>query len=279
LWFHIRNSFFPDYNIAQGGIQLKLAEIIREMERTAPPELAEEGDNIGLLLGDGEQEVRKVLVALDVTDAVVKDAATEGCDLIIAHHPMIYMPLKSLDFASPTPRKIRDLIKHDISVYCAHTNLDKARGGVSDCLVAALGLEGSISPLIPEGDGVGIGRVVELPGRRSLFGLAEQAQKALNLPHIRYTGEPDKIVRKIAVCGGDGTGSRYVSAAISQGCDAYLTGDLRYHVAEDALAAGLGMVDLTHYASELPVLAYLRERLTTAFPSLHISVAKSAPPF
>ncbi|MCL1877310.1 MAG: Nif3-like dinuclear metal center hexameric protein, partial [Defluviitaleaceae bacterium] len=124
----------------------KIAKIINEW---SPECCAEEWDNVGLLIGDAAQPVRKVLVALDATEAVIGEAVAGNFDFIITHHPLIYDPLKKITSADPTGRKILTLIRNNIGLYCAHTNLDKAPGGVNDCLAEKLSLN-KITPLIPE---------------------------------------------------------------------------------------------------------------------------------
>lgn len=224
--------------------------IIEQFEAWAPANTAEEWDNVGLLIGDAAQPVEKILVALDATEEVIKEAVTGGFDFIITHHPLVYNPIKSITTADRTGRKIISLIKNGIGCFCAHTNLDKAQGGVNDCLAEKIGLSG-LSPLEDES---GLGRVGELTDEISLSYLAGRVKTALGLDAVRFAGDPGKSIKKIAICGGDGSGSRYVNAAIAKNCDVYITGDLRYHIVQESLEQNLAFIDVTHYASENPVI-------------------------
>ncbi|MCL2388581.1 MAG: Nif3-like dinuclear metal center hexameric protein [Defluviitaleaceae bacterium] len=278
--------------------------IVKQFEEWAPTHLAEEWDNVGLLIGDETQPVRKALVALDATEGVIQEAISGGYDFIICHHPLVYNPIKRVTTADSVGRKIIALLKNGIGCFCAHTNLDKAIGGVNDCLAEKIGLQ-DLTPLIPETTFViprfpedeiqnhidtskfpvtlikphsvcGIGRVGELPNELTLTQLAEHVKTVLNLDVIRYSGDAGKIVKKIGICGGDGSGERYVNAAIGQKCDAYITGDLRYHGVQDALESGIGLLDITHYGGEVLVVDAIVSRLRNAADSAGFSSGKTA---
>lgn len=253
-------------------------KIMQILEEWAPAARAEEWDNVGLLIGDAGQEVRKVLVALDATEAVIEEAVAGGFDFIITHHPLIYNPVKRVTVADYVGKKIIALIKHGIGCFCAHTNLDKAVGGVSDLLAEKIGLEG-VMPLIPEpGQGpqeppspqVGIGRVGFLKEETTLADFSQKVKAALGLPSVRLSGDSSKKIKKIALCGGDGSGARYIEAAISQKCDLYITGDLRYHAVAEALENGITFIDITHYGGEILIVNAIAARLKNhveIFPS------------
>ncbi|MCL1844227.1 MAG: Nif3-like dinuclear metal center hexameric protein [Defluviitaleaceae bacterium] len=238
--------------------------IIKIMNEWAPENRADEWDNVGLLIGDAGQVVHKILVALDVTEAVVNEAVTGGFDFIISHHPLVYNPIKRVTSADSTGRKMIALIKHGIGCFCAHTNLDKAVGGVNDCLAKKIGISPA-EPLIAEEDGFGIGRVGYLNEGIPFLQLVSHVKNALNLKNIRFSGNPEKIVKKIGMCGGDGSSSRYIGAAIEKNCDAYITGDLRYHCVQDALESGIALIDITHYCGEIIVIDAIVSRLQLAF--------------
>jgi len=274
--------------------------IIRQFDEWAPQACAEDWDNVGLLIGDAAQPVKKILVALDATEEVINEAISGGFDFIISHHPLVYNPIKRITSVDSTGRKIIALIKNGIGCFCAHTNLDKAIGGVNDCLAEKIGL-GNLTPLIycersqisasandkstlnsavqkfdavrglTEGvDNLGIGRVGFLSEKMTLSQLAEHVKTALNLPSLRYSGDTNKLIKKIGICGGDGSGSRYIDAAIKQNCDVYITGDLRYHCVQEALETGIAFLDITHYGGEIPIVDEIVSRLKNhieIFPS------------
>jgi dinuclear metal center YbgI/SA1388 family protein len=231
---------------------------------------AEKWDNVGLLVGDGCATVRKILVALDATEAVVAEAIGGGFDFLITHHPLIYNPIKQINAADATGKKIIALIKNNIGCYCAHTNLDKTFGGVNDCLAEKLGLT-NISALVPEEfSGLcheksfppfGFGRIGILPDETTLEKFAVHVKNSLEIPSLRYAGEGSKKIKKVGVCGGNGTGAPYMDAAIKQNCDVYVTGDLRHHCVHEALEHGIALMDVTHYGSEVHVVEAIVSRL------------------
>jgi len=247
--------------------------IIDEFEKWSPMAYAEEWDNVGLLVGSASWTVKKILVALDVTDAVIHEAITGDFDFIICHHPLIYNPVKRVTDDDSTGRKIVALIKNGIGCYCAHTNLDKAIGGVNDCLAKKIGLQNAV-PLIPEEcpgadgfpaeAGAGIGRVGFLPAKTTLAEFFAELKISLGISAMRFCGDGAKKIEKVGICGGDGSGQRYIDAAVSHGCDAYVTGDLRYHAAQDAVESGLALVDITHYGGEIFVLDEIIARIKNA---------------
>ncbi|WP_409270682.1 Nif3-like dinuclear metal center hexameric protein [Neobacillus sp. SCS-31] len=329
-------------------------ELIRLMESFSPKEYAMEGDRIGLQIGQLNRPVDKVLIALDLVEEVVDEAIEKGVQLIIAHHPPIYRPLAKLATDTAQGRIFEKLIKHDISVYAAHTNLDVATGGVNDMLSEALGLENSevlvptyeeqlkkivvfvphehagqvmeamgnagagaignyshcsfstggtgrflpgegtnpfigsegkveeveevrIETIVPErlakkvvsamtkahpyeepaydiyplenkGATLGLGRIGTIK-EITLREFAEKVKTDLGVEAVRVVGNLDAKVKKVAVLGGDG--NKYFSHAKFKGADVYVTGDIYYHVAQDALMLGLNIVDPGHNVEKI----------------------------
>ncbi|MNI06674.1 putative GTP cyclohydrolase 1 type 2 [compost metagenome] len=329
--------------------------VIQLFEQWVPKHYAMPDDKIGLQLGTLQKDIRKVLIALDVTDEVVEEAIHIGADLIIAHHAIIFRALAHLQTDTPHGRLYEKLIKHDIAVYIAHTNLDVADGGVNDMLSAALGLEisghledvhteklqklvvfvpqthdeavrnalftagagwigkysrcsfnipgeGTFQPeagakpfigeagrlervqevrietIVPEslqrkavqamlkahpyeevaydlypmdlkGRVFGLGRVGRLPETVTLRELAERAKEVYGVPAVRVVGDLSQPVRKVAVLGG--SGGRYVRHAQFAGADVLVTGDIDYHTAHDALAAGMTIIDVGHNVEKI----------------------------
>ena len=332
-------------------------QIIEEFEKWSPKYLAMEGDPIGLHVGTLNKKIERVLVTLDVNEKVADEAISKGAGLIIAHHPPIFRPLKSLQTDFPQGRLMEKLIKHDIAVYAAHTNLDVAQGGVNDLLAEALGLEKTevlvptyeaelvkIAVFVPEshedavrealgkagagsigdyeycsytmsGRGrfrptadanpyigesgkmevteeskvevvirktekdraikamiaahpyeevaydvftlenkevpMGLGRVGHLETEMSLLEFAERVKERLDVPAARMVGNPETTVKKVAVLGGDG--NKYIQQAKRAGADVYVTGDLYFHVAQDAEAMGLSVIDPGHHVEKVMI--------------------------
>ncbi|MBD8069174.1 Nif3-like dinuclear metal center hexameric protein [Bacillus sp. PS06] len=227
-------------------------EVIQLFETFSPKKLALEGDKIGLQLGTLNKKVQQVMIALDVTEEVVEEAISKNVDLIIAHHPLIFRPLKHIQTDTAVGRIVETCIKHDIAIYAAHTNLDVAEGGVNDLLANALQLEQLqiLSPSYTEqGKEYGLGRIGNLSTEMTLSEFADHVKVALGVNGVRVVGVLDKMIKKVAVLGGDG--NKYISEAKFKGADVLVTGDLYYHVAHDALMMGLSVVDPGHHIEQI----------------------------
>lgn len=230
----------------------------------APRELAESWDNVGLLVGDPEAEVRRVLVALDVTPQVVAEAIEKDCQLIAAHHPVMncaWHQVQTVRTDDRQGRVLTELIRHGIAAICMHTNLDAAEGGVNDQLAWALGLTDTI-PLNEQK----IGRIGTLSCEKPLEQFLHDVVKSLGCRGLRYRsgGRP---VRRVAV--GGGACGEYIPQALAQGCDTFVTSDLRYNDFLDT--QGLNLIDAGHFPTEDVVCAEVVRRLQKAFPDIRVS--------
>lgn len=329
-------------------------EIIQLFEQFAPKRLAMEGDKIGLQIGRLNKKIKRVMIALDVLENVIDEAIEKNVELIIAHHPPIFRPLKSINMDTVQGRVIEKLIKHDITVYAAHTNLDVTKGGVNDLLAAALGIENAevlvptlneklvklvvfvpashaediravlgstgagfignysdcsfsttgtgrflplehtnpyigetgqleevdevrIETIVPEsslnkvvsamlkvhpyeevaydvyplenkGEVLGLGRIGTI-NEMTLLEFAEVVKTALEVESVRVVGDLQSKVKKVAVLGGDG--NKYYTHAKFKGADVYVTGDIYYHTAHDAMMEGLKMIDPGHNVEKI----------------------------
>jgi dinuclear metal center YbgI/SA1388 family protein len=329
--------------------------IIQAFEQFSPKAYAVEGDKIGLQIGTLNKPVKKIMIALDVLEPVVDEAINNKVDLIISHHPLIFKPIKVLRTDTSYGRAIEKLIKHDITVYTAHTNLDVTTGGVNDMMAEALGLTETrvlaetgtellkkLVVFVPEeqaelvreaigqagaghighyshcsftsngmgafkpGDkadpyigkqgemeyvdevkiesvfpaslqkkvlramekahpyeevaydlydmasraaSYGLGRIGDLNESVTLDEFAEKVKDAFDVKTVRVVGEATKEVKRVAVLGGDG--NKYMSAALHQGADVFVTGDVYYHVAHDAMMEGLAMIDPGHNVEKI----------------------------
>ncbi|NLI12133.1 MAG: Nif3-like dinuclear metal center hexameric protein [Peptococcaceae bacterium] len=344
---------------------VKCEAIFRLIEEMAPRSMAESWDNAGLQAGDPRAEVARALLTLDVNLDVAREALEKGAGLIISHHPMLFKPLESIDLSRPAGELIGFLIKNNITVYAAHTNLDSAAGGVNDILAARLGLQklavlqqsgqvryvklavfvpedhaagvrdaiagagagwignysdctfmtrgtGTFKPLaganpylgktgeleqveeikletiVPtgiinrviqamlkahpyeevaydlyplenRGPSYGLGRVGELPRQLTFSQFMEQVKTVLRLPALRTGGQPAAGVKKVAVCGG--SGADLWPAALKAGADTIVTGDIKYHVAQEMLDAGLKFIDAGHHGTEAVIMPVLQDFL------------------
>lgn len=260
----------------------KVEHIMKCMEEIAPPELAESWDNVGLMVGDSKKEVKKILVALDAIPEVIAEAIEENADMIVTHHPfLLFQKIKAIQKNTPLGKKIYDLIENEIAVFSAHTNLDIVDGGINDILAEKLNLQSvdvlEVTQENPDGTKVGLGRVGKLQEEMSLLSFARLAKDTFPVGDIlRVVGDKDMKVKTVALCGG--SGASFVSQANRQGADVYITGDMKYHEAQDAKELGLAIIDLTHYASEVVVVDVLAKRLQQYVEahgfSVEISISK-----
>ncbi len=242
-----------------------LRDVIAALERLYPPQTAQSWDQVGLVTGDPEQPVHRILVAVDPTAEVIGQGQEWGCDLIITHHPLLLRGVHSIAASTAKGSALQRLILGDIALYCAHTNADVAEAGVGYALAAACGLTTTQSLTIE--DGQELGRVGDLPVSMSLHDFAAGLGRAL--PHtpvgMRISGPREAMVQRIAVLGGAGDGA--FEAVVDSGADVYVTADLRHHPASEAREqAALGdgtpyLIDAGHYASEAVWLPVLAERL------------------
>ena len=226
-------------------------------------------DNAGFLCGDAAAEVRRVLVALDITDGVIAEAAGFGAELIVSHHPVCFTPMKSVTTDDLTGRKFAAMLRGGISAICMHTNLDAAPGGVNDALCAALGAE-NLGLLDPEHDTMSrLCRFAE-PMEHGAF--LAHVKSALGANGLRFAG-PEKPVRIFGVCGG--AGADFIPAAAERGCDAYITADVKHHQFLMADELGIALVDAGHFSTENVVVPVLAAWLGGRFPELDIRMAGS----
>lgn len=351
-------------------------DIINKIEQWAPPYLAYDWDNVGLQIGSKTDKTKKVMVTLDVVEAVVDEAIDHGVNLIIAHHPLLFKPFHTIDFDSVKGKVIKKIITHQITVYAAHTNLDIAQGGVNDLLSdtlqlnkkshlvttyeeklyklvvyvpkthantlrQALGDDGfgyignyshcsfntegtgtfmprdgtdpfigskntiefvnevkietlikkaeikaalqtmhahhpyeevayDLYPLAQPGERFGLGVVGELKDAMTLDALCEHVKATFHLEALRVTGNSDTIVQKVAILGG--SGEKFIQQANQKGVDVFITGDMTFHQAQDALEMGLSIIDPGHYIEEIMKHA-TRDYLKQDYPEMDCIVS------
>ena len=241
---------------------LKVQSIADAMNRWAPSKLAEEWDNVGLLVGDPSAEVKKILVCLDVSLKALEQAVELNAQMIVSHHPMIFRSLKNVRLDRPMGRRLNALIKHDIAVFAAHTNLDSALGGVNDVLAAKLGLV-DVKPL----DETRLGR---LTTAMSAVEFAEHVKRALGADYVRLSDAGDFPIKKVGICGG--AGADFIMNAKFYGADAFVTGDVKYHEAQSAVDNGIHVIDAGHFATEHPIVEVIANRLRAEFPQIEVTV-------
>lgn len=247
-------------------------DVFAAMDVIAPMKNLHKGDNSGLLVGDGDAPVSKVLFALDVTCEVVREAAEKGAEVIVAHHPVIFHPLYTLDEKNPACLAL----KHGIACICFHSPLDMADGGINDIIfdmldpALKLKKQSVLEPVHPDGRGYGwvcaVGNEI-MPDRLGML-----LKDIFGNKVVRYTNS-GKAVKKLAFCSGGAGGN--LSLAIAAGADAYITGDVKHDQWITARNSGIALYDCGHFHTEDIAIPYLIKRFEEAMPGLELVRAKS----
>jgi dinuclear metal center YbgI/SA1388 family protein len=244
-----------------------IGEIVERLESFAPSALAEDWDNVGLLVGSPDWPATRILTCLTVTPATVTEALEERVELIVAHHPLPFHPLRTITTATTAGRLLLQLISARIGVYSPHTAFDSAQAGINQHLAIGLGLQ-QIEPLMPlantpESD-VGSGRVGSVGEGLSLLELAQRVKAFLGLESVRMVGGDDQPVNRVAIA--CGSGGALLPTAIQRGCDGLVSGEIGFHGCLEAEARGVGLVLPGHFASErfalLSLADYLGEQVS-----------------
>lgn len=229
---------------------VNVKDIIEKIEKFAPRELAYSWDNTGFIIGNREKEVKKVFLTLDVFKETVDKAIELGVDMIISHHPILFKGIQAVDSATQDGYIVSELIKNDIALYCAHTSMDCAKGGINDILANKLGIE---NPEVIEKnesfDGCGLGRIGKISREMTLKEYAEFVKENLNTPFVRVSGDFNKKIKVSAV--GGGACDDLIPDAIKIGADVLVTADMKYHIAQGAVCEGLCIIDAGHYPTEV----------------------------
>ncbi len=252
-------------------MQCALATIINFLQDFAPLSLAESWDNVGLLLGETEQPVRRIMTCLTLTPDVADEAVQKNVDLIVSHHPILFRPVQKLTSQTSEGRMVLKLIQSRIAVYSPHTAFDSARDGINQQLATGLQLT-DIKPLRPAPDAeqpdVGGGRWGTLPESCSLAELVERVRLLLRIEQVPVVANLSKRITTVAVaCGSAG---EFLTDALAAGCDAFLTGETRFHTCLDAKENDIALLLPGHYATERPGIERLSTLLQQQFPDLNV---------
>ncbi len=255
---------------------MKLEEILDYLNELAPWAYAEEWDNVGLMVGSRQGEIKRILLCLDVTSKVIKEAIDCDVQLIISHHPFLFSKLNKLDFDTIKGQQIQALVTKGISVISAHTNLDVAIGGVNDTLAEAIGLK-HLKPLkkyIPLGfkDNLGLGKLGVMEQETEFNEFLNLLKQNLDITNLRLIGtHPDRVQNVAVFCGSFDVELDYLKSLQP---DVLITGDLKYHDAMDAREMGLCIIDVGHFSSERVILPKLQKVLAERFESVEIICSK-----
>lgn len=265
-------------------VTVTVGEVMAALHRVYPLELAQPWDAVGLVCGDPAEPAGGVLFAIDATAAVVDEAIELRARLVVAHHPLLLRGVHGVGADTAKGALVHRLIRSGIALFTAHTNADMANPGVSDALADAIGLTVT-GPLqrAEAGNGCGLGRIGTLPVAQPFAAFVDRVAAALppTAWGVRGAGDPARMIRTAAVCGG--SGDSLLDAAAAAAVDAYVTADLRHHPADEHLRGGPAMpalVDVAHWASEQPWCAQAAGVVTEAFGGnveTHVSTRRTDP--
>ena len=261
---------------------MKLKEIKSFLEGMAPLAVQESWDNSGLQIGCSDKDIHKVMVCLDLTEAVLDEAEAIGADLVISHHPLIFKGLKSISGSTYQERCVRKAILSDIAVYSAHTSLDNIFGGVNHKIASLLGLSSlrwldsgesaeTLAGTCAEGKagtcaGSGSGLIGELPQPIPVEEFLHSVKEKFGVKALKYSPvAAGTTIRRVALCGG--SGAFLLPKAVEMGADCFISGEFHYH---DYFDPGTLLIELGHYESEQFTQDLLKESLERAFPELEI---------
>jgi dinuclear metal center YbgI/SA1388 family protein len=258
---------------------MKVKEIADAIEQYAPLRLQEEWDNAGIQVGDPEAEISGILLCTDATEAVVAEAISRGYNLVIAHHPLIFRGLKKIMGRTPVERAVAMAIKNDITIYSAHTNMDSAWQGVSFRMADKIGMKDvqflDVNTVDPYGEqdsvtaGCGvIGDIEPMPAREVL----KRVKEAFEVGAVRYSGDGDAVISRVALCGG--AGGFLLDKAVAMGAQLYVTADMRYHDFLDSCQR-IVVADIGHYESEHFTKEIFLEIIQKKSPTFAVAFAKN----
>lgn len=245
-------------------------KIVEIMNKIAPEELAESWDNCGMQINCDKKQIDKILISLEITDAVIDEAIENKVDFIITHHPLLFDNIKEVDINNVTGNYIFRLINGGISVYSAHTSFDIATGGNNDYIFNLLELKKSKKVENKDGE---ICRWGELKKPLELEEVCKMIEDQLKLTEfVRVVGDLKRIIKTVGVC--TGAGGEFLEEAKEKGCDLFITGDLKHHQALWAKEAGIAVIDAGHYGTEWIFTPNMANQLRELMPETEILESK-----
>ena len=249
---------------------MKIKDVIATLEVFAPLPLQEEYDNAGLQVGVTEAEISGVVLCLDVTEEVLAEAVEKGCNMVVAHHPLLFRPLRRLGDTSQVERCVRFAVMHGITIYAAHTNLDNSQGGVNYEIASRLELQDTAF-LLDGNQGGGSGIIGSLPHPMTATDFVARVKEVFSVECAMCNALLERPVSRVAVCGG--AGDFLLSEAVRQGADAFITGEVHYHQFF-GLEQVIQVMAIGHYQSEQFTPYLLQRIINRAYPAIPTFVTK-----
>lgn len=251
-----------------------VADVVDVLKTIAPPELAEEWDNVGLLVGDDRIEVNAVMTCLTLTPDVAREAVQRGAGLVVSHHPILFRPVQRLTGDTAEGRMLLDLISAGVTVFSPHTSYDSAGEGINQQLAERLELN-DINVLRPQTSAdaddqqpMGAGRFGDLPAETTLGEFNRLVKQRLGIDHLQYVGEDAATIGRVGIA--CGSAAEFMTDAMRHNCHALLTGEARFHACLEARASSIALILVGHYASERPAMEHLANLLAERFPKLTV---------
>ena len=260
-------------------------KIINTLELQAPEAYACSWDNVGLLVGSKEKEVRRIYVALDATDEAIREAISAGADMLLTHHPLIFKGIKKINTGDFIGRRVIELVKNDMAYYAMHTNFDIS--GMAQLAAEKLCLS-ETRTLQPEPgifgenqEPMGIGVVGVLPKTMTLTECIQYVKEAFMVDMVKIFAADGSVasepVSRIAVCPGSGKG--VIEDALKARAQVLVTGDIDHHEGIDAVAQGMAILDAGHYGLEKMFIPYIKAYLEEQLPEIEVIAQEPKQPF
>jgi dinuclear metal center YbgI/SA1388 family protein len=247
-----------------------IGDICARLELIAPVRLAEEWDNVGLLVGDAQRPARRVMTCLSITPETIDEAMSDDADLVITHHPFPFRPLQRMTTTSTAGRLLWRVAGAGISIYSPHTAWDSASSGINQQLAQALDLRDirPLNPLVGDPDELGSGRIGSWPEPLTLASAIARVKRFLGIDRVQYVGVTDQPLARVAIaCGSAGS---FLAAAHQADCQLLLTGETSFHTCLEAEALGVALILAGHYTSERFAMETLAGNLQAHFAELQI---------
>lgn len=262
----------------EGGGHMILNEIIMQLQKLAPEAMAQDWDNVGLLVGDRRQDITRVFLALDADEAAIAQAKETGAELLLTHHPLIFSPLKKINSDHFISARIVELLRSQMSYYAMHTNFDAAKMGELAAARIGLSVEAPLADVFEyDGKTFGIGVVGTLPETESLGGLCAVVKHGFGLDHVRVFRARNERISRVAIC--PGSGKSTIRDALAAGAQVLITGDIDHHSGIDAVAQGLSIVDAGHYGIEHIFISYMERYLKEHVQGVEVCAQARRDPF
>lgn len=248
----------------------KLALVIQQLNTVAPSSLALDFDNSGLNVGDENAQISGITLCLDVTKEVIKEAYSDGNNLIVSHHPIIFSPVTNLVAGYKTNDVIINAVEKGINLYSMHTNLDTIEGGVNDAIAQLLGMK-NLSILDETSPNVGIGRVGSIE-KCTIEELMKKINSALNTWSVTANADLQKTIDVCCIVNGAGASEEYLLKAKQMGAQVFISGEIKHHVALYARSINLPVINVGHYAMENFYMPLLKEKIDVALKGAGINL-------